>query len=285
MERDEVLLEAFAAELKARRAILKLSQEELAHRAGINRTYVAKIELAKNQPTLSVLHRLASALNEELPALLSATLFRYNRKPTGSMPSSGSPQNHPCSETPNPLIQRTASAGTRLGFTVDEWATLKAEARKVLIAAARGPKQMLTRSELISSLKHVVPLDKDDQRLFPLITEITEDEDTAGRPLLGAVVTQKMGNQVPDCEFHKTAKRLNKDLSDPLKYWLDELNRVCEYWRTHKGPDVAGPPVSPSLQAAQPPTPGGDNGVFSSPATDGLLGTTTASRSRAKQRK
>jgi len=72
-------VEAFAAELKARRSRLKLSQEELAHRAVINRTYIAKLELAQNQPTLTVLHRLASALDGSLPELLQATLRRYKR--------------------------------------------------------------------------------------------------------------------------------------------------------------------------------------------------------------
>ncbi len=79
MSRDDALLEAFAAELKARRAALKLSQEELAHRAEINRTYIAKLELAQNQPTLCVLHQLALALNEELPEILQAVLIRYKR--------------------------------------------------------------------------------------------------------------------------------------------------------------------------------------------------------------
>lgn len=79
MGRDEALLQAFASELKARRAALRLSQEELAFRAEVNRTYIAKLELARNQPTLSVLHRLALALGGELPELLAATLIRYRQ--------------------------------------------------------------------------------------------------------------------------------------------------------------------------------------------------------------
>ena len=79
MSRDEALLEAFAAELRAQRSALKLSQEELAYRAEVNRTYIAKLELAQNQPTLCVLHRLAGALNNELPELLQAILLRYKR--------------------------------------------------------------------------------------------------------------------------------------------------------------------------------------------------------------
>lgn len=77
MGRDEALLEAFAAELRARRSVLKLSQEELAHRADINRTYIAKLELARNQPTLCVMHSLAQALNCSLPTLFQAVLGRY----------------------------------------------------------------------------------------------------------------------------------------------------------------------------------------------------------------
>lgn len=77
MSRDKALLDAFAAELRARRTVLKLSQEELAHRAGINRTYIAKLELSRNQPTLGVMYQLAVALNNELPELLEATMVRY----------------------------------------------------------------------------------------------------------------------------------------------------------------------------------------------------------------
>ena len=36
MTRDEALIAAFADELRSRRAALRLSREELAHRAGIN---------------------------------------------------------------------------------------------------------------------------------------------------------------------------------------------------------------------------------------------------------
>lgn len=79
MSRNDALLQAFAAELKAQRSALKFSQEELAFRADVNRTYIAKLELARNQPTLCVLHQLAEALNNELPELLRATLSRYNR--------------------------------------------------------------------------------------------------------------------------------------------------------------------------------------------------------------
>lgn len=70
MERNETLIAAFADELRARRNLLELSQEELAGRVGVNRTYMAKLELAQNQPTLTVLQAIADALVVPLPELL-----------------------------------------------------------------------------------------------------------------------------------------------------------------------------------------------------------------------
>ncbi|KAF7600299.1 MAG: transcriptional regulator [Candidatus Dactylopiibacterium carminicum] len=74
---NTALIEAFANELKARRNILGISQEELAFRSQVNRTFIAKLELAKNQPSLSVLLNIASGLGVELPELLGSTLLRY----------------------------------------------------------------------------------------------------------------------------------------------------------------------------------------------------------------
>jgi transcriptional regulator with XRE-family HTH domain len=73
------LMQAFASEVKARRGVLGVSQEELAHRSDVNRTFVAKVELAQNQPSLSVLYKLSMGLEMELPELLRLTLQRYEQ--------------------------------------------------------------------------------------------------------------------------------------------------------------------------------------------------------------
>jgi len=80
MERDESLIVAFADELRARRSALELSQEELAHMVGVNRTYMAKLELAQNQPTLTVLQAIANALAVPLSELLGAVAVRQRRR-------------------------------------------------------------------------------------------------------------------------------------------------------------------------------------------------------------
>lgn len=99
MSRNQVLLEAFAAELRAQRAVRCFSQEDLAHLAQINRTYIAKLELARNQPTLGVLFQLATALEIDLPALLEATMRRYQhvkkRSNTGPLRPTGGPRRQP----------------------------------------------------------------------------------------------------------------------------------------------------------------------------------------------
>lgn len=59
---NEAVLKALAAELKLRRAALSINQEELAFRAGVHRSFIARVEVAETQPSLSVLFDLAKAL-------------------------------------------------------------------------------------------------------------------------------------------------------------------------------------------------------------------------------
>lgn len=77
---DPALLRAFAAELKARRDKLDLTQEHLAHDAGVNRTFVARLELAKTSPSLTTLYRLAEGLRVEPTELVKSISKRYKRE-------------------------------------------------------------------------------------------------------------------------------------------------------------------------------------------------------------
>jgi transcriptional regulator with XRE-family HTH domain len=77
--RDLLLIQSFAAAVKARRHALGFSQEELAHRADIGRTYIGKLELAQNQPSLSVLYRLCAALDVSPEELLADTAKRLRK--------------------------------------------------------------------------------------------------------------------------------------------------------------------------------------------------------------
>ncbi len=57
----------FGARLRALREGQDLSQEELAHRADLHRTYVSGLERGVRKPTLTVLEKLARGLDVTLP--------------------------------------------------------------------------------------------------------------------------------------------------------------------------------------------------------------------------
>jgi len=61
--------------VKARRLVLGISQEELAHQAGIDRTYASQIERGIGNPSLKVICGIADALELE-PHNLIATVTK-----------------------------------------------------------------------------------------------------------------------------------------------------------------------------------------------------------------
>lgn len=62
--------EVLAARVRALRAAHGLSQEELAHEVGIDRTYQSQIERGVGNPSLRVLCAIATALKVDLRELL-----------------------------------------------------------------------------------------------------------------------------------------------------------------------------------------------------------------------
>ena len=64
---------AFGISLRELRKKAGFTQEELAFEAGIERNYVSLIELGRNQPTISVIFKLAIALNIKPSKLIVAT--------------------------------------------------------------------------------------------------------------------------------------------------------------------------------------------------------------------
>ena len=63
---DEDLLLAFGNHLKTLRKKNNLSQEDLAHRACLDRTYVSGVETGKRNISLKALNAIAKALDKNL---------------------------------------------------------------------------------------------------------------------------------------------------------------------------------------------------------------------------
>ncbi|WP_342130066.1 helix-turn-helix domain-containing protein [Hydrogenophaga sp. OTU3427] len=77
---DLPVLLAVATAIKARRTEINISQEELAHRADVHRSFVARLELAETQPSLAVFFRLATALEIEVVELIRTIVRRAEQE-------------------------------------------------------------------------------------------------------------------------------------------------------------------------------------------------------------
>ena len=71
MQKHDVRLR-FGWAVKAARSHLKISQDELAYRAGLHRTYVSDIERGARNLSLASIEKLAAALKVSVPALFNA---------------------------------------------------------------------------------------------------------------------------------------------------------------------------------------------------------------------
>jgi len=69
-DRSEPLQQRFGAVVRARRQALGISQEELASRAGVHRTYVGDIERGLRNVSLKNIHSLAAGLGCRASELL-----------------------------------------------------------------------------------------------------------------------------------------------------------------------------------------------------------------------
>lgn len=65
----EEILQRFGERLKSVRKDIGISQEELADRANLNRTYISLLERGKRNPSLTCLSSIANALEVSLETL------------------------------------------------------------------------------------------------------------------------------------------------------------------------------------------------------------------------
>jgi len=73
------LREAFAANLRRLRHAKGISQEDLAHEAGVNRTYMSKLEKGAIYPGLEIIAKLATVLEAEPAELLRVPAGMHDR--------------------------------------------------------------------------------------------------------------------------------------------------------------------------------------------------------------
>lgn len=62
---------ALATVIKQNRNKLNISQEELAHRSNLDRTYISLLERSKRKPTINVIFSISTALNLSASQLIA----------------------------------------------------------------------------------------------------------------------------------------------------------------------------------------------------------------------
>lgn len=70
----------FGDVLRRYRSERNISQEELAHRAGVDRTFISRLERGIRQPTITTLIGLGAALGVPAAELVEATEAEYQRQ-------------------------------------------------------------------------------------------------------------------------------------------------------------------------------------------------------------
>lgn len=70
LSNNKKLLIAFGKHLQTIRKLKKISQEELAERASVHRTYIGMIERGERNPTFTMLNRIAHGLDITIDVLI-----------------------------------------------------------------------------------------------------------------------------------------------------------------------------------------------------------------------
>lgn len=109
------------------------------------------------------------------------------------------------------------------------WEKAKSEVRDALIGRAKEGRTICY-SELAESIE-TIHLEADSYALAHLLGEISTEEDSAGRGMLSVIVVRKDSGMEPGPGFFKLARKLGRDTSDQIAFWVKEFERVQELWR------------------------------------------------------
>lgn len=119
----------------------------------------------------------------------------------------------------------------RFGFSPEAWRFAKTEVRSILIERAKR-RSFITYSQLAPQIT-AISVEYHDPRLNALLGEISTEEEQRGRGLLSVLVVHKIGDMQPGQGFYELAERLGRRIPDITLFWVEEFNRVFDYWQNH----------------------------------------------------
>jgi hypothetical protein len=121
------------------------------------------------------------------------------------------------------------------GTIANAWEAAKAEGKAALADCART-KTLISYGDLMQRISSISFQTPHDRRLPQFLAEISTEEAQAGRGMMTAMVVSMDREGRPGRGFFKLAKRLGYDVSDPEKFWREEVNRVFASWENRSKP-------------------------------------------------
>jgi hypothetical protein len=95
---------------------------------------------------------------------------------------------------------------------------------RILERCARDGR-VIAYSDLVDQVQ-TIKLQANDYALAAMLGEISQESDAQGRGMLTVLVVHKTGDMRPGPGFFELAKRLDRDVSDIDRCWVEEFKRV-----------------------------------------------------------
>lgn len=116
----------------------------------------------------------------------------------------------------------------KYGYAADTWGRAKSEAVRAIEAQAKR-ESTITYVDLTRRIQ-AIAFSPTDYAFHSLLSEVSKDEDSAGRGLLSALVVRKEDG-LPGQGFFDLARELGRDFTDETRFWTDELRVVFSKWQ------------------------------------------------------
>ena len=111
------------------------------------------------------------------------------------------------------------------GYGQARWNKTKDTVRDALWEVASRESQ-ITYGDTARLIRSIIDFDPHDTVFHHMLGQISIEENRAGRGMLSALVVHKEGDQIPGPGFFDLAKDLNRDTTDPVTFWIEEVKRL-----------------------------------------------------------
>jgi hypothetical protein len=112
----------------------------------------------------------------------------------------------------------------RFGFPQEDWDRARDEMTRILERCAREGR-VIAYSDLVDRVQ-TIKLQANDYALAAMLGEISQESDAQGRGMLTVLVVHKTGDMRPGPGFFELAKKLDRDVSEIDRCWVEEFKRV-----------------------------------------------------------